>query len=55
VKVANIVALSAFVARSQMVDFELLRNAVKEEFSRREHLIPINMKALAAGQQAAND
>ena len=53
VKTANIVALAAFVSRSQIVDFELLRKAVKEKFASREKLIPLNMKALEEGLKAA--
>jgi 2-oxoglutarate ferredoxin oxidoreductase subunit gamma len=53
VKTANIVALAAFVSRSQVVDFELLRKSVKDKFASREKLIPLNMKALEAGQKAA--
>ena len=54
VKIANIVALAAFVSRSQVVDFELLRESVKGKFASREKLIPINMKALQEGQKAAS-
>ncbi len=53
VKIANIVALAAFVSRSQVVDFELLRESVKGKFASREKLIPLNMKALEEGQKAA--
>jgi len=53
VKAANIVALAAFVSRSQVVDFELLRESVKGKFASREKLIPLNMKALEEGQKAA--
>ena len=53
VKTANIVALAAFVSRSQVVDFELLRKSVKDKFASREKLIPLNMKALAEGKKAA--
>ena len=42
IKTANIV-----------VDFELLRESVKNKFAKREKLIPINMKALEEGQKAA--
>ncbi len=52
-KVANIVALGAFVERSKIVDFECMRQCVKEKFASREKLIPINMAALDAGQKAA--
>ena len=54
VKTANIVALAAFVSRSQVVDFELLRKSVKDKFASREKLIPLNMKALEEGQKAAS-
>ncbi len=53
VKAANIVALAAFVSRSQVVDFELLRESVKAKFAHKEKLIPLNMKALEEGQKAA--
>ena len=53
VRTANIIALAAFVSRSQVVDFELLRESVKAKFANKEKLIPINMKALEAGQKAA--
>lgn len=53
VRAANIVALAAFVARSKIVDFKLLQKAVKDEFSKKEKLIPLNMKALDEGKKAA--
>ena len=53
VKIANIIALAAFVSRSQVVDFELLRESVKAKFANKEKLIPLNMKALEEGQKAA--
>ena len=53
VKVANIVALGAFVARSKIVDFDLVRNCVKEKFSSKEKLIPINIAALEEGKKIA--
>ena len=53
IKSANIVALAAFVARSQFVDFELLRECVKYEFSKNEKLINLNMEALDRGKKAA--
>ena len=53
VKTANIVALAAFVSRSQVVDFELLRKSVKDKFASRAKLIPLNMKALEEGKKAA--
>jgi 2-oxoglutarate ferredoxin oxidoreductase subunit gamma len=53
VKAANIVALAAFVSRSQVVDFEMLRESVKKKFASKEKLIPLNMKALEEGKKAA--
>jgi len=53
VMAANIVALAAFVARSKIVDFDVLRDCVKKEFSKKEKLIPLNMTALEAGKKAA--
>jgi 2-oxoglutarate ferredoxin oxidoreductase subunit gamma len=53
VKAANIVALAAFVVRSKIVDFDLLRESVKEKFAEKEKLIPINMKALEEGRKLA--
>lgn len=51
-KVANIVALAAFVERSRIVSFESLRDAVKQKFKRKEKLIPLNMEALEEGRKA---
>jgi 2-oxoglutarate ferredoxin oxidoreductase subunit gamma len=53
IKVANIVALGAFAARSNIVNFDLIKDSVKKEFTGREKLIPINMKALEEGRKAA--
>jgi len=53
VRSLNIVALSAFVARSKVVDFDILRKCVKKEFSKKEKLIPLNMEAVTAGGEAA--
>lgn len=55
VKTANIVALAAFVARSKIIDFEILRAAVKKKFAARKKLIPLNMEALDAGRKAARE
>ena len=53
VKAANIVALAAFVARSQIVDFEILRKSVQAEFAAKTKFIPLNMEAMERGRQAA--
>ncbi len=52
-KVANIVALASFVARSKIVDFDLLRECIKEELLSKENLIELNLRALEQGKQAA--
>jgi 2-oxoglutarate ferredoxin oxidoreductase subunit gamma len=53
VRSANIVALSAFVARSGVVPIETIKACVKDEFSRKKKLIPLNMDAVDEGQKAA--
>lgn len=53
VKAANIVALGAFVTRSKIIDYEFLKEAVKEEFAAKEKLIPLEMEALERGRKAA--
>ena len=53
VRSANIVALAAFVARSNLVKTDTLRECVKAEFSNKEKLIPLNLKAVEKGTQAA--
>lgn len=53
VRSANIVALAAFVARSGIVEMSVLRECVLEEFKKKESLIPLNIKAMDAGEAAA--
>ena len=53
VRAANIVALAAFVARSKVVDFELMRESVKKEFAKKAKFIPLNMEAIDRGKKAA--
>jgi 2-oxoglutarate ferredoxin oxidoreductase subunit gamma len=55
VRSANIVALSAFVARSGILPIENLRESVKNEFARKAKLIPLNMDAIDRGVQAAKN
>ncbi len=54
VRSANIVALSAFVAASKLVDFDLMRECVKLEFAKKEKLIPMNLEAIKRGRDAVN-
>jgi 2-oxoglutarate ferredoxin oxidoreductase subunit gamma len=53
VKTANIIALAAFVARTGIVSIEALKASVKEEFAHKQKLIPLNMKAIDVGIDAA--
>ena len=52
-RAANIVALGAFVARSKILDFALLKRCVEEEFSAKPKLLGINKDALEKGRLAA--
>ena len=54
-RAANVVAISAFVARSGIVPIETLKKCVENEFSRKPKLIPMNMAAVEAGIEAANE
>lgn len=53
VKCANIIAVSAFAAKSGMVDIDILRKCVEEEFASKAKLIPLNMKAFDEGIKIA--
>ena len=53
VRSANIIALAAFAARSKIVDFDMIRKCVEDEFARKPKLIPLNLRAVAAGEKAA--
>ena len=53
VKAANVVALAAFVAKSNIVRIESLKASIEEEFSAKKKLIPLNMKAVEEGIKAA--
>ena len=53
VKCANIIALSAFAAKSGMVDLDILRSCVEQQFASKAKLIPMNMKAFDEGLKLA--
>ncbi len=55
VKCANIIALSAFAARSKLVDMDILRECIKEEFASKAKLIPMNMEAVDKGIEIAQE
>jgi len=52
VRSANIVALSAFVARSKLVSVDTLKRCVEEEFAKKKKLIPLNLSAVEEGRKA---
>ena len=53
VKCANIIALSAFAAKAKLVDMDILKECVKEEFAKKPKIIPLNMKAFDVGVEIA--
>lgn len=53
-KIANIVALGAFVQRSRIVAIDTLKSCLQKEFASKFKLIPLNLEALAAGVKAAD-
>lgn len=55
VRAANIVALSSFAAKAGLVDLEILKECVKEEFAAKPKIIPLNMKAFDEGVNAAQN
>lgn len=55
VKTANIVALAAFVSKSRVVDPILLRETIRDEFTKKPEILPLNMMAFEAGVEAASD
>jgi 2-oxoglutarate ferredoxin oxidoreductase subunit gamma len=52
-KAANIVALSAFVARAKLIGIDTLKRCVKTEFARKPNVIELNLKALEEGARVA--
>jgi 2-oxoglutarate ferredoxin oxidoreductase subunit gamma len=53
IKAANIVALAAFVQRSRIVDMDVFKQCVKNEFKKSEKLVNLNMMAMEEGIRAA--
>ena len=53
VKAANVVALAAFVAKSNVVQIASLKASIEAEFAAKKKLIPLNMKAVEEGIKAA--
>lgn len=52
-RVANVVALGAFVERTGILPFETLIDSVTAEFTQKEKLVDLNLNALEAGRAAA--
>ncbi len=52
-KAANIVALSAFVARTGIVSLDTLQHCIEAEFEKKPKLIPLNLKAMQEGIKTA--
>jgi 2-oxoglutarate ferredoxin oxidoreductase subunit gamma len=55
VRSANIVALSAFIAKSELVDLDTLRRCIQEEFQGKDKVISLNLTAVERGKKAALD
>ncbi|MGD9016916.1 MAG: 2-oxoacid:acceptor oxidoreductase family protein [Desulfobacterales bacterium] len=53
VRSVNIVALAAFVARSEILPIDSVREAVRSEFQNKAKLIPVNLEAFDQGVSAA--
>ncbi len=54
IKTANIIVLSAFVAKTGIVSVDSLKKSVEKEFSKKPKLIPLNMKAISYGLKFVN-
>ena len=52
-KAANVVALAAFVARTQLVSIPTLKKCIEVAFRKKAKLIPMNLEAVDAGVRAA--
>jgi len=54
VKVANVVALGAFIHKTGMFSFELIKNILKKELSKKPELLDINIKAIDRGRESVS-
>ena len=52
VRSANIVALSAFVAKTKLVSMETLLSCVQSEFAKKVDMISLNLVAVEEGKKA---
>jgi len=54
IKVANIVALGAFVQKTRIFSFDLIQDILKKELSKKPELLKINLKAVQRGKESVN-
>ncbi|KPA17328.1 2-oxoglutarate ferredoxin oxidoreductase subunit gamma [Candidatus Magnetomorum sp. HK-1] len=54
VKVANVVALGAFVERSGIFSLDLIRDVLMQELSKKPDLLNINLKAIERGKKCVS-
>jgi 2-oxoglutarate ferredoxin oxidoreductase subunit gamma len=54
VKVANVVALGAFIQQTRMFSFDLIQDILKKELSKKPGLLDINIKAIDRGKESVS-
>jgi len=54
VKVANVVALGAFIKQTEILSIDLIRDVLNQELSKKPALLDINMKAIDRGKECVN-
>ena len=54
VKVANVVALGAFIQRTGMFSLDLMKDILRKELSKKPALLDINMQAIERGKESVS-
>jgi len=54
VKVANVVALGAFIQKTRMFSFDLIQDILKKELSKKPALLDINIQAIDRGKESVS-
>ena len=54
-KAANMVALGAFLERKPIISFEAVKKTLQKVFANKQHVIPLNEKALKKGAEIARE
>jgi len=54
VKVANVVALGAFIQKTSIFSFDLIQDILRKELSKKPELLDINIKAIARGKESVS-